>query len=204
MQKIMAEESVQLEITNTNQSQKPINANQKEIIATKEEIEQQKYLYETFQNAKIQITIPEIKRKDQAVIEIKCPACFCKSYTAKSHNQHMKNCVVNVLKLFFSEFQSLYSNRCTKKITEKEYVFYAISLIFNYVKQIEKIAKKDKINIEAVTKIPPPDYALTTVKQPNNNYQQQSTMPNQRTNNNSMQANRFNSPDNGYYSNPNQ
>jgi len=202
--KIANDESVVLE-TNTPSS-KPLTANQQEIINTREEIEGDKYFYENFdkKNVKIKIQSPTRNRIDQRKVEeIKCPGCFKKSYGARSHNEHMRNCLINVLKIFFGEFQLLYKARFEKKITQEEYLINTISLIFNYTKKIQNVAKKDEIDIEAISKILP---EIPTLQAFSN--QQQAFKPNGQNGTNSYWNNRTNaqdrfnnSPDNGYYSN---
>ncbi|XP_070497955.1 uncharacterized protein [Chironomus tepperi] len=198
--KIANDESLVLE---TNMTSKPLTANQQEIINTREEIEGDKYWFENFdqKNVKIKIQTPTRNRIDQRKVEeIKCPGCFKKSYGAKSHNEHMNNCLINVLKIFFGEFQTLYKARFEKKITQEEYLINTISLIFNYTKKIQNVAKRDEIDIEAISKILP---VIPTAQAFSN--QQQTFKSNGQNNtsiNNYWNRDRFASPDdNGYYSN---
>lgn len=209
--KIANDEPVVLE---TPQSYKPLSVNQQEINNAKEEIEDEKYWHDNFSKkyAKIKIqNTPRESRIDQRKVEeIKCPGCFKKSYGAKSHNDHMNNCITNILKIFFGEFQLTYKARFEKKITQEEYLISAISLIINYTKKIKNIAKKQDIDIDAISKILPEipnmqDFMPPPVVKSNsgtkNNYYNSN---NNNNNSNSASKNdRFSSPatDNGYYSN---
>ncbi|KAG5670362.1 hypothetical protein PVAND_000633 [Polypedilum vanderplanki] len=209
IRKIANEESIQVEV---NHSRNVISLNQQEINTQKDEIEDDKYWHETFEkkNAKVKITTKAVKEKPN-LMEYKCPACMRTSYSIKTHNQHLKVCLVAVLERFFSELKSLYTHRFQRKITEHEYIIYAISLLFNSQKRINEIAVKNDINIETVTKQLPPDEFLilrdptpslvssssSSQLQPSssNTYMQQQRL---QYNNNS---NRFTSPDYGYSSN---
>lgn len=104
----------------------------------------------------------------------------------------MDSCLINFLKIFFSEFQSLYKSHFEKKITQDEYVFSAISLLFKHKKRIEEIGGKQGIEFDAVTRISPP---IPNVAEPmmNRNSIKNGTRP---------PKDRYTSPaDNGYYSN---
>jgi hypothetical protein len=103
--KIANDESLVLE---KNTPFKPLTANQQKIINTREEIEGDKYIYENYDknNVKIKIQTPIKNRIDQRkVVEINCPGSFKKSYGVKSHNEHMNNCLINVLKIFLVNFK---------------------------------------------------------------------------------------------------
>lgn len=202
--KIACDEKIVLE---TNTSNKPLTANQQEIINTREEIEGDQYWYENFdkKNVNIKIQTPTKGRIDQKkVVEIKCPGCFKKTYGAKSHNEHMNNCLINVLKIFFGEFQILYKARFEKKITQEEYLISTISLIFNYTRKIKKVAKQDEIDIQAISKILPeiPSIHPQQTFKFNGPCSSTSSSSNNYWNSRTNAQGRFASPDdNGYYSN---
>jgi hypothetical protein len=201
IRKITSERPIQLELNSSSSSSKPqTTINQQEIDVQKEELEEEKYWLDNFEkkNAKVKITT---KAKDEKPIlnEMKCPSCFRKSYSARSHNAHMKICIAILLERFFSEHTALYKNKCMRQITDKEYVLYAISLLFNYVEKIKGIAATNNIIVDAVVKIMPPE-DLLILREPAPP-PATSTNPFMHQQNRPAQSNRFTSPDYGYSSN---
>jgi hypothetical protein len=139
---------------------KPLSENQREIIETKDDIENEKYIHQMFEkkNAKIKIVDPKTtsaKKYSAKFFEIKCPACLKKSYTIENHNIHMQGCLSNTLQIFFSQFQDLYKKRCDGKITKNEYVITSIGFILNTVRRITEIAERNHLDFSGASELAP-------------------------------------------------
>lgn len=151
----------------------------REIEDTNAEAIEEEHFFEAFQGANIKIT-PNVVKSTSRAIEQKCPSCEKRVMSMKSLNEHMELCEIKALDAFFTAFKNIYSERMVSKtMTSTEFVFYAIRLLFDTQKRLQRIVKAKNIDVNAISSDIP--FNPSSFNEPTRNYQ---------------------SPDNGYASEP--
>lgn len=152
---IAKEESVLLEDAQIDQSR----ITKREVDEWNDDAVEESHFYNQFQGANIQVSsTPMVPKQVDRAIEYKCPSCKKRVMSISSLNDHMEVCGIRVLDTFFSELQSIYSQRLTDKLTTTEYIAHGIKLVYDTNKRLQQIAKKKKIDTNAISDVIPQDY----------------------------------------------
>lgn len=165
-QRIANDQSVYLERSQIDQTR----ITKREVTMDNEEELEESHFFSQFQDADIKIN-PRADASQgatirQRAIEHKCNSCGKRIMSIKSLNDHLEICEIVVLDSFFSELQRFFSMRYASEITMKEFILYAIKLVFDTQAKLQRILKQQKVDIGAINFMLPQDLSTQQTLSP--------------------------------------